>query len=255
VTAQTTASDGSTVQDSVTFYVEGTQSFDPTSQLASLYATGVSPRLMTGVAQHESTYYQFLSQNLLNATALWPHESYDGGSHIGLMMVPVIEALAWDWMQNTNDGVNSADHGFVGAKLPLATTWMNRIIGGNNTLNVPAHKNLPSFPSPSAQLENMALVLYGPASASWTGQYYIPVCQPPGAITKKGNTWSCSAATGWYWAVNDPLADSNVQAQNIFPPGTTGSFGNHQGILYVSNSPSDPYYDSTKQLGVRNQMH
>lgn len=78
VTAQTTTSSG-TVQDCVTFYVEGTQLFDPTGQLLSLYATGATPHLMTGIAQVESSYLQFFSQNLLGATALWPHESYDGG--------------------------------------------------------------------------------------------------------------------------------------------------------------------------------
>lgn len=255
VTAQTTASDGSAMQDCVTFYVEGTQSFDPTSRLLTLYSSGTTPQLMTGIAQHESAYHQFASQNLLGATALWPHESYDGGSHIGLMMVPVSEALAWDWQQNTNDGVNSTDHGFLAAKLPLATTWVTRMIKGSSTYNVPAHKNLGQLTG--LQLENMALVLYGPASASWTGQYYIPVCT--GTISKSGNTWICNGAS-WYRAVNDPNtddpgADPNVQAQYIFAPGNNGTFGNREGLQYVSNHSGDPWYDSTLQDGVRHQMH
>lgn len=88
--------------------------------------------------------------------------------------------------------VNDTNDGFAGAKLPLASTWMNWIISGNSKKNIPAHQNLPVFSPPSGQLEDMALVLYGPdASASWTAQYYIPVCPPPGVITAKGNTWSC----------------------------------------------------------------
>ena len=214
---------------------------------------------MTGIAQHESTYLQFFSQFLLGATALWPHESNDGGSHIGLMMVPITGPLAWDWTQNTTDGVNSTDHGFVGAKLPLANTWMNRIISGSSKLSVPAHKGLSAFASPSTDLENMALVLYrgNAASASWTGQYYIPVCPPPGTINANGNTWTCSGAS-WYWAVNDPVihdtgADQNVQAKYIFPSGTSGSFGNRPGPQYVTNSSSDPWYDNFVQAGVRNK--
>src|SRR6266852_2063068 len=199
---------------------------------------------MTGLAQHESAYKEFVSQNLLGATALWPHESYDGGLHIGLMMVPVSEALAWDWQQNTNDGVNSTDHGFLAAKLPLATTWMTRMIKGSSTYNVPKHNNLGQLTS--SQLENMALVLYGPgASASWTRQYYIPVC--PGTISASGNTWTCSGAS-WYWAVNDPNtndpgADPNVQAQYISAPSNSGTFGNRVGLQYVSNVFGDPWYD------------
>lgn len=261
VTAQATADDGSTVQDCATYYVEGTRSFDPTNQLVSLYASGATPRLMTGLAQHESGYYQFTSQNLLGATALWPTESDDGGSHIGLMMIPTAENLAWDWLQNTNDGVNDTNNGFAGAKLPLAKSFVNWLTGTKSNKNVPVHQGLLTFLSPSVQLENMALVLYrgNTAAAGWAGQYYIPVCPPPGTIKAKGNTWTCNGAS-WYWAVNDPNitdpgADQNVQAQYIFAPGTSGSFGNRQGLQYVTNVPTDPWYDHAQQLGVMNQIH
>jgi hypothetical protein len=257
VTATTTASDGSTVKDCVTFYVEGPSGgiLNPTitSRLDSLYSTGATPNLMTGIAMKESSYAQFLEPpqppknidlfNLYASTngvkaAKWPLESKlssglsDGGSHIGLMMVPTTGLLAWNWFQNTNDAVNSADHGFVAVKLPLANTWMNWIISGNNKKNIPAHPGLPSFLSPSVQMENMALVLYGPkASSLWTQQYYIPVCPPPGVITVKGNTWTCKGGS-WYWAIDDPAIDPNVTASNIGPGVTV--FGNPDGVNYAN---------------------
>lgn len=217
VTAQTTTSIG-TVQDCVTFYVEGPEGGgipNPTitSRLDSLYSTGATPNLMTGIAMKESSYSQFrtpLESNpdLFNLyatfqiAAKWPYESYDGGSHIGLMMVPTTGPLAWDWLQDTNDAVNSADHGFVAMKLPRAQTIMNWMINGSRQNNVPAHPGLPSFSSPSVELENMALILYGPfASSDWTMQYYAPICAPPGVVVKKGNTWTCKGGS-WTWAVN-----------------------------------------------------
>ena len=216
---------------------------------------------MTGLAQHENGYYQFTSQDLLGATALWPTESYDGGSHIGLMMIPVAENLAWDWLQNTNYGVNDTNNGFAGAKLPLAKSFVNWLTGTKSNKNVPVHSGLPAFASPSGQLERMALVLYlgNTAAAGWAEQYYIPVCPPPGTIKAKGNTWSCNGSS-WYWAVNDPNitdpgADQNVQAQYIFAPGTSGPFGNRQALQYVTNQLTDPWYDMTQQLGVENQIH
>jgi hypothetical protein len=142
-------------------------------------------------------------------------------------MVPTSEPLAWDWMQNTNDGVNSTVHGFAGEKLPLAKTWMNWITGVNTKKTVPVHKGLSTFASPSAQLENMALVLYGGfGSSDLTKQFYIPVCPSPGKVSKN----TCKGAT-WQWAVN-----TNNQLS---------------GVLYVSNKMTDAWYDSTKEPGVR----
>ncbi len=89
------------------------------------------------------------------------------------------------------------------------------------------------------QLEDMGLVLYrgkglGPDLASTLRElYYIPVCTPPGTISSGTKGWTCS--TKWYWAVNEPSVDTNVQSKYIFPSGTTGKFGNHAGVFYVSN--------------------
>jgi hypothetical protein len=107
-------------------------------------------------------------------------------------------------------------------------------------------------PLSGLQFENMALVLYrgaglGPDLASTLRElYYIPVCTPPGSISSGTKGWTCS--TKWYWAVNDPTVDSNVQAKYVFPPGITGAFGNHVGVTYVTN-PSDPNHP-----GVRDQL-
>lgn len=278
--ASTTAADGSTVQDCVTFYVDGVQSpspLDPTSQLVSLYSNGATPHLMTGLATHESGYSQFhypgdgspAEPDVFNGIdGLWPYESNGGGQFIGLMMVPTTDTDAWDWTQNTTDGVNSTVYGFVGEKLPTAQNFVDWLTGKKKNTNVPVHQGLQAFSSPSAQLENMALVLYGQqAKGPWTQQFYVPVCPPPGTITVQGkNTWICNGAT-WYWAYNDPNlsdpgADQNVQAQYIFAAGTTGPVGNRPGLQYVTNSPSDPlfngsadpWYDSNIQQGVLQQM-
>jgi hypothetical protein len=76
-TATTTAGDGSTVQDCVTFYIEGpaggiapnsiiTQELDQLypasySYMAYLNDSSHTPNLMTGVAMHETQYRQFVS--------------------------------------------------------------------------------------------------------------------------------------------------------------------------------------------------
>src|SRR5690349_15377652 len=39
-----------------------------------------------------------------------PGTLFGSGAFIGLMMVPNTDAIAWDWKQNSNDGVNSTDH-------------------------------------------------------------------------------------------------------------------------------------------------
>ena len=272
VTASTTASDGSTIQDCLTYYIDGVQStspLDPTAQLLNLYSNGETTGLMTGEAEEESAYHQFkypgqgspAAPDLFNGIqGLWPYESGGGGSHIGPMMVPTTDGDAWDWTQNTSDGVNSTSDGFVGSKLAIAQNFVNWLTGASKNKNVPVHKGLTEFTSPSTQLENMALVLYGnEAQSGWANQYYVPVCHPPGTVSAKGNTWSCNGAS-WYWAVNDPNindlgADQNVQAQYIFPAGTSGSFGNRPGLQYVTNVSGDPWYDSTLQKGVRDQMH
>jgi hypothetical protein len=173
VTAQ---SQGATTQES-TFLVTGTRILgdDITARLLSLYK-GATPRLMTGVAQVESSYFQFKRRPLYGTSAFWPAESAsDGGSHIGLMMLPTADDLryAWDWQVNTQAGVT-----LFNAKLASAQRLMTGIIKQHPGLR----KLTP------VELERMALVLYGPeASANLGQQYYAPA--------RSGN--------GWTWIVNN----------------------------------------------------
>jgi hypothetical protein len=88
-----------------------------TDRLVKLYTGGATPRLMTGIAVVESTYRQFtdiyLSGPRIRQPVVlygrhdwWPNESYDGGSHIGLMMVSITMERAWNWLINTRHGVD-----------------------------------------------------------------------------------------------------------------------------------------------------
>jgi hypothetical protein len=170
--------------------------------------------------------------------AKWPNESrVDGGSHIGLMMFPTTTADAWNWLTNTTDGVNLFSGAPSPNKISIATSYIADIVSGTKGQNaIPAHLGLAALSSPQ-QVENMALVLYrgtglGPVLANTLGElYYIRVCT--GAIKATSKGWTCSSS--WYWAVNDPTVDSNVQAKYIFPPGANGLFTNHVGVAYVSN--------------------
>jgi len=175
VTVQATETSTTTqTAQPISVYVVGTAipDTDITARLVSLYG-GATPNLMTGIAKRESSYTQFVTRSLFGISALWPTESPDGGSHIGLMQMPVSKADAWDWQANTSDGVTL----FSASKLPAATRLANRIIASH-----PGLRQLNSV-----ELEHMALVLYGPAaSANLSAQYYAPV----------------PSASGWDWAVN-----------------------------------------------------
>jgi hypothetical protein len=135
-----------------------------TSQLDSLYSSGATPNLLTGIAERESSYQQFDgTETLYGLTGYWPNESKeDGGSHIGLMMVATTADRAWDWTANTIYGASIFQD-----KLAAA--------GRNATKIIKANKGLPALTP--VQLENMALLLYGPyapATSQLTNQYYIP---------------------------------------------------------------------------------
>jgi hypothetical protein len=150
-----------------------------TSRLTTLY-NGATPNLMTGIAEVESSYAQFLTEVLYGVSANWPHESAAdavsrSGSHIGLMQMPTKSmAVAFDWLTNTSAGVNF----FTKVKVPIAISVMKKIISTHSGLRL----------LNGVEVENMTLVLYGPfaASTNLTKQYYVP-------LTTK---------TGWDWAVN-----------------------------------------------------
>ncbi len=176
VTVQATET-GSNPQSArpITIYVVGTPipDADITTRLVGLYG-GATPNLMTGIVVRESAYRQFTTSSLFGVSTTWPTESYDGGSHIGLMQMPTTQAHAWDWMVNTADGVNF----FSASKLPLASQLTQRIIASH-----PGLRQLTAV-----ELEHMAVCLYGEgALPKLSQQYYAPVR---------------TASGGWDWAVN-----------------------------------------------------
>lgn len=145
-----------------------------TDRLVGLYAHGATPRLLTGIADKESTYRQFLSRSKYDRQALWPNESYDGGSHIGLMQMPSTVPHAWDWQINTQDAEN-----LFREKLRIAAALERRIIRGHRGL-----RRLTDVES-----ENMALTLYGPgAAAGLENQYYRAVQLADGSYDWTVNT-------------------------------------------------------------------
>jgi hypothetical protein len=148
---------------------------DITNQLTTLYKsvtlvtnsqdpyklafTPATAGLMTQVVQLESSYRQFTSNTVYQTAAFWPRESPQTknkygditsrtGAHIGLTQLPVNMPDAWDWLLNTQDGVN-----LFKSKLSIAY----------NTFAVPFEVSHPKLPGITpCQLEEMALALYGP---------------------------------------------------------------------------------------------
>jgi hypothetical protein len=136
-----------------------------TARLSALYS-GATFNLLTGIADEESDYRQFAARTLYGVNTRWPLESYDGGSHIGLMMVPVTFTDAWDWIANTQKGAE-----IFADKLATAGRIETAIRTRNPGLRVLT----------SSELEHMALVLYGPhGSADRSRQYYVPAPTPSG---------------------------------------------------------------------------
>jgi hypothetical protein len=134
-----------------------------TAQLVALYATGATPRLMTGIAMHESSYHHFVLLTKFNRRDFWPNESYDGGSHIGLMQIPTTSGLSkiWSWKENAALAVALFREKLASAA--RISTKIRQTHPGLRALN-------------DVELENFALILYGPhADSSLTRQYYIPV--------------------------------------------------------------------------------
>jgi hypothetical protein len=159
-----------------------------TNELLTRYGPRTTPRLMTGIAKKESNYLQFTTRALYGLSALWPTESYDGGSHIGLMQMPVAMDVAWDWKVNADKGVDL----FVG-KLSIARSLESNIRSSHTGLRLLNGK----------ENEDMALVLYGPYASSDLGkQYYIPFCD--------GGTVSGTACQGGTWQWQDNTAGNSA---------------------------------------------
>jgi hypothetical protein len=160
--------------DSTTAYVVGTAVPNSaiSARLLALYS-GATPDLLKKIAMQESGYRQFATRTLLGLRALWPVESYDGGSHIGLMQVPVNIANAFDWMQNTQAGATV----FTGM-LQIALTRENQVRQAN-----------PGLPALNAvQRENNALAMYNTGSGV-SNMYYAANAstQPPTWVVNPNN--------------------------------------------------------------------
>ena len=179
--------------------IAGTEIKDSTitARLYDLYANNSSltkptPGLLTGIAQHESSYQQFGREAKTQGTIVvnqdcpgisddrWPKESDDGGSHIGLMQVPTTNEDAWDWLQDTQSGW----HIFVNDKLAAARRNASRI-----------RRHHPGLrPLNETELENMAVLLYGPFAPKGSlrvklrRQYYTVESDSAGTPTWVKNT-------------------------------------------------------------------
>lgn len=170
---------GKTVSASpVTAFITGTHIPDEeiTDRLIELYTSGggATRNLMTCIAMKESSYAQFFPATLYELSSLWPHESYDGGSHIGLMMMPTTSLRAWDWKANTKDGVEW----FTKEKTSIAKSRINNIIK--------AHPGLRQLTA--TEMERQIMLTYGPgASSNPEKQFYIPQSNGHG---------------GWEWIEN-----------------------------------------------------
>ena len=164
-------SGGNTTSTSATFYVTGADipSSVITNYLTSIYS-GYTSRLLTGIADKESNYYrktpykgQFSEEVtvptgtpnqyikiplvLYGVAGYWPTESFDGGSHIGLMQNTANGNLAFDWQANANAG-------------NAVMVWANgrSRAYANSEKSQPGCSNLRD-PSP-LQLEDNALMFY-----------------------------------------------------------------------------------------------
>jgi hypothetical protein len=163
---------GQTTHQGVVLYVDGPTGGIPnqtvSNQLYTLYVGGGRQWLMTGVAETESGYMegvgQFATRTLFTPPiqGLWPHESYDGGSHIGLMQMPTTMSDGYSWQQNTTDGVNL----FASDKLRRAGNY-------ENLLRM-QYTSLRSLTLQETELD--ALVFYGPGANSVSTQnaYWVP---------------------------------------------------------------------------------
>ena len=159
-----------------------------TKRLVKLYKNGATPRLMTGICMKESSYLQFFNCNV-NYPGLWmPRVSDDNmngilgdnndGSHVGLMQLPTSWKAAWDWKVNTQAGVNF----FKSKKIPTAKRVMRRMINDFKKQN-PDIKEKSIEKLNAVQIENMALVYYGPYGKY--GPYYILVREDKRGVWKE----------------------------------------------------------------------
>ena len=195
-----------------------------------------TPDLAAQIAAHESSYTQFQTPALCNGhpdlwgldatygiLAKWPEEPYvydennvctgtDGGSHIGLMQVMTdadqsSDPNAWNWVTDTGDGVGlfsgtpPTEYNDTKSKMQHAIDYMNEIIQEYVPGPLPSGQ-LP--PLSGFQLENQALVLYGPGAPHGAAhdEFCIPACSSGvSQYDSLTNNYICVGGT-WAWSEN-----------------------------------------------------
>jgi hypothetical protein len=212
-------------------------------QLNGLYArvtipiTGVSfspatADLMTQIAAMESGgSYEQQFFNPPNAKSnypyhvadSWPLESGDGGSHVGIMQVPISQtakllttlgkttagqANAWDWMQNAKNAIQCPT-GTAAKDCGTATSageysFQEKLIAAYTNMKTMQKGLTPALTTAltSCQLEEMALAQYGssPCGADPNYQYYIPQCSSTSVNASYPGSNTCNGP--WLWTIN-----------------------------------------------------
>jgi hypothetical protein len=213
-------------------------SFDAiTSRLESLYQevtikkdasfVPTTTELMAQAVTLESSYEQFSEEELYGVDEFWPNESPEGkakngktikaGAHIGLTQVPVSIADAWDWLQNTQDGVLLPSSYSFQYKLKLAYKFASPSV---------LKKYTGLLALSNCQLEEMSLELYGSSPGSLSSeQYYIP---------EKGTNGS------YQWAINEDGNFCGVCYVAAVRETTPLSLPEGSSPSSCSTTPSDP---------------
>ncbi|MEZ5399858.1 MAG: IPT/TIG domain-containing protein [Bryobacteraceae bacterium] len=181
---------GQVSQQAATFYVDGAQigEFEIGQRLEMLYLSydpnRATPRLMAGLSWAESQRWQFGDKSkefgLFGIQGLWPNESYDGGSHIGLMMVPTRMDRAFDWFTNTDNGVSL----FVTDKRPRALSYEAEKTEYFSDRGIQLRSLNPS------EREDNTLCYYGEAALGIRelGPYWIPIANGSGWQKNKNHS-------------------------------------------------------------------
>ncbi len=197
VTAQAQATlAGQSFTKSITFYVLGAAIpySTITSRLYSLYTTGATPHLLTGIAEVESSYHQFVQAYMMGATGDWPNGDNAASlldAYVGLMMVPNGMTQGFDWITDTSATDQRGGAYIFNQKLSTASTCMGV-----------EQQSYPSLPLLSgSQLEENALVFYSGNSGTGTCSqvsphlYWVPASD--------GTSWVENSSSPEYTYVNN----------------------------------------------------
>lgn len=166
---------------------------------------GGTPNLFLGIACTESRFKQFSTTRLKGGTTAvplvlwgiagcWPNESYDGGSHVGLTQVENNMTDAYDWIQNTWDGVRGV---FLNWAIPTAQHYESSTRS--------AHSQLPALST--TQTEDNALVFYRMGGDPEGGPYWIPNANGTGWVANTQNPTGTEYRNSVRNNLNDPTCN------------------------------------------------